>query len=90
MIAYAELFSIDAKSFYQAADLFRYNPRVFFFDGWEEIYTNDSERKVNFEGARRFGDNVRVVYQKLGYQIVNVPFQAIEERANFILEKLNV
>ncbi len=90
MIAYAELFSIDARSFYQAAERYRYNPRVFFFAGWEAIYTNDTERKINFEGARKFGDSVRDVYQKLGYQIVDVPFQSIEERAAFMLERLHI
>jgi predicted ATPase len=88
MIAYAELFSIDSTSFHKASDLYRYNPRVFFFDGWEEIYTNDAERKIGFEGARMFGASVRLIYQKLGYQIVKVPFLSIEERTNFILERI--
>jgi predicted ATPase len=88
MIAYAELFSIDSKSFYKPSDQNRYNPRVFFFEGWEEIYTTDSERKISFEGARMFGESVRWIYQKLGYQLLNVPFQSIEERTNFILESL--
>jgi len=89
MIAYAELFSIDPTSFYRASDQNRYNPRVFFFEGWPEIYTNDSERKISFEGARMFGESVRSIYQKLGYQLLNVPFQSIEERTNFILERLH-
>jgi predicted ATPase len=88
MIAYAELCSIASTSFYKASDQYRYNLRVFFFAGWEEIYTTDSERKMSFEGARMFGERVRLIYQKLGYQIVNVPFQSIEERTNFILERL--
>jgi predicted ATPase len=88
MIAYAELFSIDSTSFYKASDQYRYNPRVFFFEGWEEIYTTDLERKMSFEGARLFGERVRVIYQQLGYQLVNVPFQSIEERTNFILERI--
>jgi predicted ATPase len=88
MIAYAELFSVNSTSFYKASEQYRYNPRVFFFDGWEAIYTNDSERKISFEGASIFGASVRLIYQKLGYQIVEVPFQSIEERTNFILERL--
>ena len=89
MVAYAELFAIDSTSFYKAAELYQYNPSAFFFDGWEEIYTNDAERKISFEGASRFGESVRLIYQKLGYQILNVPFQSIEERTNFILERLH-
>src|SRR5262249_27535857 len=61
MMAYAALFSLDSKSFYRAADQNRYNPRAFFFDGWEEIYTNDSERKISFEGARIFGESVQLI-----------------------------
>jgi predicted ATPase len=88
MIAYAELFAIDSKSFYQAAEQNRYNPKVFFFEGWEDIYTTDSERRISFEGARLFGESVRWIYQKLGYQLLNVPLQSIEGRTNFILERL--
>jgi predicted ATPase len=88
MIGYAELFTFDPTSFYQAAEMYRYNPSVFFFAGWEEIYTTDAERKMSFEEARRFGENVRAIYQELGYQIVNVPFEPVEVRASFILERL--
>ncbi len=88
MIAYAELGSIDATPFSTAAEQNRYNPMVFFFAGWEEIYTNDAERKISFAGASLSGERVRVIYQKLGYQLVNVPLQSIEERTNFILERL--
>ena len=88
MVAYAELFAIDPTSFYKAAEQNRYNPGVFFFEGWEEIYTNDSERRIGFEGARLFGERVRSIYEKLGYQRWNVPLQSIEERTSFILERL--
>lgn len=88
MIAYAELFSIDTAPFYKAADQNRYNPKVLFCGGWEAIYTNDSERKIGFEGARVFGERVGLIYRQLGYQIVDVPFQPIEERTSFILEQV--
>lgn len=88
MVAYAELFSLDTASFYKAADQYRYNPKVFFFEGWSEIYTNDSERKIGFEGASMFGESVRIIYEKLGYEILKVPFQSIEDRTKFILERL--
>lgn len=87
MIAYAELSSIDSTSFYTASDQYRYNPKVFYFEGWEAIYTTDSERRMSFEEARMFGERVRVLYQQLGYQIVNVPLQSIEARTHFILQR---
>ncbi|MCE7989346.1 MAG: ATPase [Caldilinea sp. CFX5] len=88
MIAYAEGCAIDTKPFYQAAEQNRYNPTVFFFAGWEAIYTNDAERKISFEGARQSGERVRLIYEQLGYQLVNVPLQSIAERTTFILERL--
>lgn len=86
MIACADLAALDAKPFYQAAVQNRYNPMVFFFAGWEEIYTTDGERKMSFAEASRFGERVGFIYEKLGYQLLNVPFQSIAERTNFILE----
>jgi predicted ATPase len=88
LVAYAELFAIDSTSFYKAAEQNRYHPGVFFFEGWEEIYTTDSERKISFEGARLFGESVRSIYEKLGYHLLSVPLQSIEERTSFILERL--
>lgn len=45
MIAYANLFQLDTTSYGNASQALRYNPTVFYFAGWEEIYTNDEERK---------------------------------------------
>ena len=88
MIAYAEGCEIDATPFYKAAEQYRYKPTVFFFAGWAAIYTTDAERKMSFEEASMFGERVRVIYQKLGYQLVNVPLQSIAERTTFLLERL--
>lgn len=89
MIAYAELAALDTKPFYQAAEQNRYNPMFFFFAGWEEIYTTDTDRKMRFAEASRFGERVGFIYEKLGYQRLNVPFQSIAERTTFILERLH-
>ena len=86
MLAYARLFSLDETSYANASQEFRYNPTVFYFPAWEEIYTNDSERKMSFEEAEVFGDLVRSIYEKLGYQILEVPRFSLEERIQFILD----
>ena len=62
MVAYARLFMLDETSYSNAAKEFRYNTTVFYFPAWEEIYTNDSERKMSFEKANEFGALVEGVY----------------------------
>jgi predicted ATPase len=88
MIAYARLFNLDETSYVNAAKEFRYNPTVFYLPAWEEIYTNDSERKMSFEDAKSFGSVVRSIYEELGYRIVEVPRFSLEQRAQFILAEI--
>jgi predicted ATPase len=86
MVAYARLFGLDGTSYANAAEEFRYNPRVFYFPAWGEIYTNDSERKMSFEEAEAFGTLVRSIHEKFGYQILEVPRFSLEERVQFVLD----
>ena len=88
MIAYARLFKLDETSYTNAAQEFRYNPTVFYLPAWEEIYTNDSERKMSFEDAKAFGAVVKSIYEELGYLILEVPRFSLEERVQFILARI--
>jgi predicted ATPase len=87
MIAYANLSRLDPTPSINASQAFRYNPTVFYFAGWQEIYTNDEERKIDFVGAQAFGVEVKAIYERLGYRILEVPRLSIAERAKFILER---
>ena len=88
MVAYARLFRLDETSYANAAEEFRYNPKVFYFPAWEEIYTNDSERKMSFEDAEAFGAMARSIYEKLGYHILDVPRVSLDERVQFLLDRI--
>jgi predicted ATPase len=88
MIAYARLFRLDETSYANAAQEFRYNPTVLFFPAWEAIYTTDSERKMSFAEAKAFGDRVRSIYERIGYQIIEVPRGTPEERIQFVLNQI--
>lgn len=88
MAAYARLFSLDETSYINAAQEFRYNPTVFYFPAWEKIYTTDSERKMSFEDAQAFGAVVRSIYEKFGYRFLEVPRFSLEERVQFILNRI--
>ena len=88
MIAYANLFQLDTTAYVNASQALRYNPTVFYFAAWQEIYTNDEERKIGFASAQAFGVDVKTIYESLGYQMLEVPQLSIAERAKFILERI--
>lgn len=85
IIAYANLLNTSQRSAKNAAEEYLYNRHVFFLPGWEEIYCNDDERKVDFAVANSFGNNIREIYQELGYTIIDVPFISVKERVEYII-----
>lgn len=74
--------------FKKAAESFKYNRLVFLVPPWEEIFTNDPERKHDFGTAKKEYEELLVKYKQFGYDTVIVPKMAVKERADFILEKL--
>lgn len=88
-IGYAALFNLSTKIAESAAHQYRYNDLVFFTPGWKDIYENDFERKMFFEQANQFGNDIKAIYETLGYQIVAVPLGPPELRANFILKSIS-
>ena len=88
MVAYARLFRLDETPYGNAAQEFRYHRTVFYFPPWEEIYTTDSERKMGFEDAKAFGVMVRSIYETFEYRMLEVPRFSLEERVQFIRERI--
>jgi|SRR5579872_2889713 len=89
LLAYFHLFNITYPPAQQASKLFRYEPKVFIFPSWQEIYTTDDERKMSFELAQDFGMNVQSIYSECGYTLIHVPCISAEERVQFIIDRLN-
>jgi predicted ATPase len=65
-----------------------FNCNVFYTPIWEEIYTNDSERKENIENAITIEKFLVSTYQYFDYTLIEVPKLTIEERVDFILSKI--
>ena len=84
MIAYADLFKLDTRIYYNASKYYQYNNTVFLCKGWESIYANDDERKMSFEQANEFGNRTEELYHELGYNVTIVPNVDIEKRIEFI------
>ncbi len=88
-IAYAKLFGLNYLPAQNAANLYRYNPHVFVFPAWQEIYTTDEERLMSFAAAKAFGDEVCIIYKDYGYELIEVPCVPPDERIRFIMEKIS-
>jgi predicted ATPase len=89
IIGYSDLLNTKREIAENASKEFRYNKYVFLFKGWEDIYTNDEERKMSFDPANNFGENIMKIYKTQKYETLDVPFVSVEERAAFITDSIN-
>ena len=86
LIGYCRLIDVPAPlHLWKAAELFRYNARVFVTPPWGEIYRNDAERKQDFAEAVATYEVVTASYREAGYALVEIPKLPVEERVDFIL-----
>lgn len=69
----------------QSIDHYRYNPIVFLFPPWPEIYCHDTERKHTFQEAIDTWEAVKTGYAACGYLTIDVPKASVDERVKFIL-----
>lgn len=88
-VAYAELFKIDFKLFEKAAETYRFNKIVFVLSPWSEIYSTDDERKMTYNATVKFHELFLKVYRRLGYELIIVPQEPTQKRADFVLGKIS-
>lgn len=84
VIGYAKLFGLDSKKFKSAAETDPYNKFVFIAPPWKEIYSTDDERKMTFDQTAQFHEILTIVYLSLGYELIELPLESVEKRAQFI------
>jgi len=73
----------------KAAALFPYSKDVFIAPPWKEIFRQDQERKQDFDEAVRTYDALASVYETLGYELIPVPLRSVDDRVEFILDRLS-
>lgn len=73
-----------------AAQRLRYRRTVFFAPPWKEIFRNDAERRHSFDDAAAGCAAQRLTYERHGYEIVELPKCDIANRADFIVQHLNL
>ena len=84
-IAEGEAWAKMIKTIEEAVAEYRYNPKVFIFPPWEAIYQQDDERTHSFEQALNAYQALKSSYHEAGYELVEVPKEAVESRCDFIL-----
>lgn len=59
---------------------------VFILSPWQEIFKSDNERYENFEQAVNIHHHLLDTYKKYEYNLLDVPFDTVEKRADYILK----
>ena len=72
----------------EALKEYRYNKTVFILPPWKEIYETDKERKQDFQTAIDTYNIMKTAYANAGYDLMEVPLSAVEERAEFVLNHI--
>ncbi|WP_142783331.1 AAA family ATPase [Changchengzhania lutea] len=77
------------QKFINACERYPYN-QVFILKPWQEIYTIDNERYEDFDQALKIHDHLLSTYQNYNYKLLDVPFDTVERRADFILQSITM
>ena len=89
IIAYMDISKISRNKIYiNAIKTSSYNKNVFFLPYWEDIYTIDLQRRESKEQAKLIEKNLRLIYNELGFNLIDVPINVLKERVDFILKNV--
>ena len=66
----------------------RYDGPIFRAVPWRDIYHQDDERIQSWEEAIASDRAVREAWRSYGYDLVDLPLAPVEERADFVIERL--
>lgn len=63
--------------------------KVFIMPPWRDIYRTDEIRYENFEQAIAIYKHIKSTYQKLNYNLLEVPVDTVSNRVKFILNSIS-
>lgn len=88
-IAYCRLIDEAVPDFMtEEAKERRFQDPVFVCPPWEEIFTQDAERRHDFAYARRDYEANVATYREFGYQIVELPKVSINDRIEILVRAI--
>ncbi len=88
LLAFCAHYGLPPDPVRQAMSVRNYARDVFWFPPWQEIYIQDKERRLDFAGAKAFGELIHTAYCGAGYSLIPVPFVSPQARADFILDRI--
>lgn len=88
ILAYMHYIGDDYPSFFDDDCRAHRYDQIFILPPWNEIYRSDNERYENFEQATIIYRHLIETYEEYGYNPVEVPKTTVENRLDFILEKI--
>ncbi len=89
IIAYMDISKISRnKNYINAIKTSNYNKNVFFLPFWDDIYTIDLQRRESKKEAKLIEKNLRLIYNELGFNLIDVPMTVLKERVDFILKNV--
>jgi len=89
VLGYLRLIGVSAAQHIRNAALkVRYNSTVFIAPPWPGIFSQDRERRQDFNEAVRTYEALVATYTELDYRLVEIPLAPVEERVNFVVEHL--
>jgi len=77
------------EMFKNACKDFKYT-KLFILPVWEEIYLSDNERYESVQEAKQIQEHLIKTYSELGYDMIEVPKDTPDNRADFILKHFNL
>jgi len=88
VLAYMHYIGDSYPAFFDEACRNHQYSKIFILPPWEEIYTSDEARYETFDQARLLYAHLTETYSGYGYDLIEVPKDSVENRLNFILEKI--
>ncbi|NTW68794.1 MAG: AAA family ATPase [Chlorobiaceae bacterium] len=65
-----------------------YERRVFILPPWPDIFVNDSECPQSFEHSFKLYHTLRLTYERLVYELCELPKNSVAERVNYLLSEI--
>ena len=88
VVAYMDYFDTQYPELFDSTcETNRYD-QIFILPPWKEIYKSDNERYESYEEALKISSYLYSTYKRYGYEPIEVPKLSVEERTNFILNKI--
>ena len=90
-LIYCQRLGVDLPALTKkAAEACRYDNPIFMAPPWENIFVEDAERQHSFSEAVIEYEALLKAFMEFDYKVVVIPQMAINDRIDFILNKLSI